>query len=95
MTYTFANSYDSNPWDNIETNLRQWYEPALVDIFRQRSVYGQLTTYVQNLANRNAKTMTITSLFDTHPNFDPIGLRQMWMPSSYVDSRSVDITFDR
>jgi hypothetical protein len=92
---TFDVAYPDNPWANITTKERLWYDPILRDVYRQRAVFGQFTMFAQNLANRNAKTMQITSLYDIHPNFDQIGLRDMWMPASHVDSRALQITFGR
>jgi hypothetical protein len=91
----FDTFYPDNPWAGITTKERIWYDPILRDIFRKINVFAQFTTFVQNLANRNAKTMTITSLYDVHPNTDSLGLRDMWLPASHIDSRAVDITFNR
>lgn len=94
-TGDFDLNYPSNPWAGLTTNQRVFYDPILRDIFRKINVFSQFTTFVQNLANRNAKTMTITSLYDIHPGFDPLGLRDLWLPAAHVDSRSLDITFSR
>ena len=87
--------YSDNPWQGIQTNQRQWYDPILRDAYRAKNVFGQFTTFSQSLADNRSKTMTITSLHDIHPNTDPLGLRQLWMPAAHVDSRSLDITFSR
>lgn len=91
---TFDVGYPDNPWANITTNERQYYDPMLRDIFRPRNVFAQFTQFQQSLAARNAKTMTITSLYDPHPDFDQVGLRDLYLPSIHSDSRSVDITFN-
>lgn len=92
---TFDVGYPDHPWAGIQTNERMYYDPLLRDVYRQRAVFSQYITYAQNLSDRNAKTMTITSLFDIHPNFNAIGLRDMWMPAAHVDTRSQTITFSR
>lgn len=39
--------------------------------------------------------MSVTALIPPHANVDPLTLRQIWMPSSYVDSYQRDITFNK
>lgn len=93
---TFSTSlYGDNPWEGITTNQRMFYDPMLRDVYRQRAVFGPYVNFRQNLGDVRAKTMTITSLFDIHANSDKIGLRDMMIPASHVESRSQQITFDR
>lgn len=89
----FDVAYPDHPWAGLDRNQRQWYDPILRDIFRKKNVYGQFTTYTQNNGAVNAKTMTISGLYDLHENVDPLGLRQMWLPAAHVDSWQVDVTF--
>lgn len=91
----FDVAYPDHPWAGITTKERMWYDPILRDVYRQANIFGQFSTFVQNLAARNAKTMTVTSLYDVHPDFNRIGLRDMYLPASHVDSRSQTITFER
>jgi len=92
---TFDLAYGSDPWSTLTTNQRAWYDPILRDVYRKLNVFGQFTNFKQNLGAVNATDMTITSLFDLHPNTNPIGLRDMWMPSSHLDSRNVKVHFSR
>lgn len=87
--------YSSEPWSNIATNQRQWYDPFLREYYYKNAVYSRFVTSQFNLANVNAKTMSVTSLIPPHSNSNSIGLRQLWLPSSYVDSYQRDITFSR
>ncbi len=91
----FDVAYSDTPWAGLDRNQRQWYVPILADVFRKLNVYGQFTTFQQNNGAVNAKTMTVSGLFDLQTNTDPLGLRQMWLPSAHVDSWQVDITFSR
>jgi hypothetical protein len=91
----FDVAYPDHPWAGITTKERTWYDPILRDMYRQTNVFGQFTTFVQNLAARNAKVMQLTSLFDVHPDFNRLGLRDMYLPSAHVDSRNQTITFER
>lgn len=94
-TTGFDTYYGDTPVQNLDRNQRQWYHPIVDRLMRERSVWTGLVPFVYNLGNVNAKTMTITEVFGIHPNFDPIGLRDLWLPSSHIDSRSVDVTFNR
>ncbi len=87
--------YGDNPWANLTTNERLFYDPVLRYMYRQKAVFGQYINFQQNLANRKAKNMQITSTYDLHPDFNRIGLRDMSLPSSHIDSRAQQITFER
>jgi hypothetical protein len=71
----FDSNYSSNPWQAITENQRKWYDPYLQDVYRKRNIFAQFTNFRQNLGAVNAKTMQITSLFDIHPNTNPLGIR--------------------
>lgn len=92
---TFDTGYPDHPWAGISTNERMYYDPLLRDVYRLKAIFGQYITYAQNLRDRGAKTMTVTSLYDIHPNFDRLGLRTMWMPASHVDTKNQTLTFER
>ena len=90
--------YSNNPWAGLQTNQRPWYVPFLREIYLRDQVYSRfVTTQFAMLGPGSpiATKMTLTSLIPPHANFDPISLRQLWMPSSYVDSFSREIEFRR
>lgn len=89
----FDTAYPDHPWANLDRNQRQWFDPILRDVYREKNVYGQFTNFVMNNGAANAATMTISGLYDLHANTDPIGARQNWLPAAHVDSWQVDITF--
>lgn len=91
----FDTFYPDNPWEMVTANQRKWYDPYLRTVYRKKRVFGQFTTFQNNLGSVNAKTMQISKLFDVHANTDPIGLRQMWLDARHLDSESLDITFSR
>lgn len=95
MTLTFDQAYGDTPVSALDQNQRDWYHPIVDRMFRQQSVFKGLVRYYQNMGAINAKNMTITEISDVHPNFDPLGLRDIWMPASHIDSRSHQITFSR
>ena len=90
--------YSNNPWAGLQTNQRPWYVPFLREIYLRDQVYSRfVTTQFAMLGPGSpiATKMSLTSLIPPHANFDPISLRQLWMPSSYVDSFSREIEFRR
>jgi len=93
---TFDAGYGQDPWDGIQSKERKLYYPLHQDVFRKKATYARFAQYRQNLgAPINAKTMQITAVYDPHPNFNQIGLKDQWMDASYIDSRSLEITFAR
>lgn len=94
-TGDFDAAYGLDPWSGLNTNERKWYDPLLRDIYRKKNVFGAFSNFRQNLGDRKARTMNITSLFDLHPNTDPIGFRDIWGTTSHFDSRQVEIQFNR
>lgn len=94
-TTGFDTYYSDTPIPNLDKNQREWFHPIVDRIFRERSVFTGLVPFAYRLDAVNAKTMTISEVFGIHPNFDPVGLRDLWLPASHIDSRSVQVTFDR
>jgi hypothetical protein len=91
MSFT---AYESHPWVGIETNQRDWYEPALRDWYVRRSIYGPFVANAYNLQANKTQNAHITQLLAPHPNFNTYGSRDMWLNSSYIDSREVQIGAD-
>jgi hypothetical protein len=94
-TTGFDTYYGDNPIAALDQNQRTWYHPILERLFREQSVFNGLVRFYRNNGAVNAKTMLITQLIDVHPDFDPLGLRDIWMPASHVDSRQIEVTFSR
>ncbi len=87
--------YGDTPVSALDQNQRTWYHPIVDTLFRTQSVYTGLVRFYQNLGSVNAKTMIINQILDVHADFDPLGLRDIWMPASHLDSRQLSITFSR
>lgn len=95
ITQTFDSAYPDHPWSNIATKERQYYDPVLRDIYYRQAVYSRFVSLqFPQIADHRARTMTVTSLIPPHANSDSIDLRQLWLPSSFVDSFARTITFE-
>jgi len=91
----FDTFYGSNPWANLDKNERRWYDPNLVELYRQRSVFSGTIPFAKDMKSKRSRTMTITQLLDVHPDSSPLSMRQLWMPAAHIDSRAVEVTFNR
>lgn len=94
-TGDFDTYYSDNPWEVIDKNQRTWYDPDLIAMFRQQALFTPTIRFVKNLGDMRATKMVMTQLFDPHPDTTALAVRQIWMPASHIDSRSVEITFSR
>lgn len=94
-TGDFDTYYSDQPWAAIDKNQREWYDPELISVFRNKALFAQLIPFVKNLGDVRATKMHMTQLFDPHPDYTPLNLRQLWMPAAHVDSRSIEIEFAR
>lgn len=95
MAGEFDLYYADNPWEAIDKNEQVWYDPDLVSIWRERSVFASAIPFVKNIGAKNATSMVVSQFIDPHPDFTALSMRQIWMPASHVDSRSVTVDFNR
>jgi len=87
--------YSDNPWEVMDKNQRTWYDPELISLFRQRALFTPTIQFVKNLADVRATKMVLNQFLDPHPDTTQLAVRQIWMPASHVDSRQVEIVFNR
>jgi len=90
---TFDTSYGDNPFEVVSTNQRDWYYPDILGVYRKRALYAPTVQHSFNLRNVGAQNATVTIVDDLHPNFDPIAMRELWLPAGHIDSKSVSVTF--
>jgi hypothetical protein len=91
----FDTYYGDTPTAVLDQNQRDWFHPVVDKVFREKSVFTGLVPFARNLGSVNAKNMTITQLLGLHPDFDSIGLRDIWLSAGHIDSRNVTVTFNR
>lgn len=95
---SFDTYYPSNPWAGVTTNQREWYDPILREVYYRNTIFSKYATAQFALAGAGSPVTTkmhITSLIPPHGNFNSLSLRQLWMPSSYIDSFEREIVFNR
>ena len=93
---TFDVNYPQNPWASVETKERTpWYYPDLYEVYRRQAIYNRFVSAEFNHNGPRATELRITSLLMPHANQDPIGNRDLWLDTSYMDSFERRITFSR
>lgn len=91
---SFDTYYSDNPWSGFTQNQRSVYWPELLDTFRVNSVYRPFVRYVADMAAQRTQTIYFDELYDTEPDVDAIGNRDIWLASRHLDSRRVSITME-
>ena len=94
-TGDFDTYYSDNPWEAIDKNQRTWYDPDLISLFRQKSMFTPTIQFVKNLGDVRATKMVLNQLLDPHPDTTALAVRQIWMPASHIDSRQIEVVFQR
>lgn len=95
ITQTFDSGYPQNPWAQVDTKtLPMFYVPSLFEYYVTKSIYSRFAAPQFDFKSLGANMATITRLIPPHTNTDPIGARQLWMESSYMDSEARTVTFD-
>ena len=59
--------------------------PELQRAYRQRSNYGQMVPVKADFTAQRTGTIIWTGIYDLEPAIDSIGLRDIWLSSSYTD----------
>ena len=93
MADPITDFYADNPVEVLDKNQRTWYDPDILRLFRQRALFTPVITYARNLGDVRATNMVVTQLLDPHANYNPLAVRQLWMPAMHIDSRYVEISF--
>lgn len=93
----FNTQYPENPWEGVENKQRPhtWYFPELYREYARRAIWNRFVSMQFNTNGETATEVAVTNLLMPHANHDPIGLRQIYADSSYMDSFKRKITFSR
>lgn len=96
MAEPITNYYPQNPWQGVGTKERTpWYYPALYDEYQRQTIYNRFVSMQFNHNGPRATELVISSLLMPHANHDPIGVRDMWLNASYMDTFNRRIKFNR
>ena len=92
----FATYYGTDPWENIESNQRVWYDPLLRSTYRASTIYTQMVPYAtQPMLPNNAARMVFNFAYDYLPDTGPIALRHTELAPVGLDGMQVEVEFTR
>lgn len=73
---------------------RTYFESQLLETLRTKSILVPFCAVKEDFAARDTGRMTYTEVFDTDPNYNPLGEQDIWMRGAHLDSRSVTIDLE-
>lgn len=73
---------------------RTYFESQLLETLRTKSILVPFCAVKEEFAARDTGRMTYTEVFDTDPNYNPLGEQDIWMRGAHLDSRSVTIDLE-
>lgn len=89
--------YSDNMWYQLESLHDVGVQMALLQKFRQASVYRSLVptqVALRTPTGAIASSMTVKGIFDMEPNYGEVGARQIWFNSNYTDTFEKSIVFN-
>lgn len=91
-----ANDYVSGAMfsDSLPQWQRTYYEALLLETLRTKSILVPFCAVKEDFAARDTGRITYTEVFDTDPNYNPLGEQDIWMRGAHLDSRSVTIDLE-
>lgn len=89
---TIDTIYNDNPWSGLSQNQRDWYVPALLDVFRAKSIYRQFVPMQVDLNAQRTKKMIFNLVYDLEPNTTPLDARAKWVDGMRSASSQLEIT---
>lgn len=92
MAYNFNTTYALDPWENITTNERVWYDGLLRERYIRSAVYSPYATMKVNMNENNARTITFNELIPPRPYIGSIANRAMDASRLYTDGYQKQVT---
>lgn len=91
---SFDVQYSQNPWEGVTTNQRpDWYVPELYAAFERHTIFNQFVTQEFNVNGPRAQTLHLTTPINPQPDHSPVGNRQLYFDTAYMDSFERRVTF--
>jgi len=75
----------------LPAGQRSYYEQVLLDTLRTKSILVPYCMVKQDFAARDTGIIIFSEVFDTAPNWNALSETDIWLPGTYIDSRSVRI----
>jgi len=94
MADPITDYYGSEPWSAISNKQRDWYVPALLWAYKQRSTYGAMVPVKVDFSAMSTKTMIFSGMWELEPNWNALQERQIWLDTMHPASWQQRITVD-
>jgi len=91
---TFDTGYPQNPWEQVTSKTLPFYVPTLYRTYARQAVFNRFVSIRFNMNGLGAEEMYLDSIISPHANHDPIGARDRWVNSSYLDTMRRKIVFE-
>jgi hypothetical protein len=88
-------TYGDTPWDDLDMNQRTMFVPDLLENWQRNSIFYGMVTYAIDLLAYRTGTIVFTQPIDPEPNIAELGVRDLWLPQLYMDSRKLQIQATR
>lgn len=85
-------TYASHPWDQINTNQRDWYVPTLLRAYMRQTRYAQTVPLRIDFTAQSTKKMIWTGLFGPEGNWNTIADTSLWLERLYPDGWRQEMT---
>lgn len=92
MSYNFNTTYALDPWANITTDQRQWFDPVLRERYVRKSVYSQHVPMKIDTNAMKSRTITFNDILPGRPNIGAIGDRTLNASRIYTDAYQKNLT---
>jgi N4-gp56 family major capsid protein len=70
---------------------RQWYESALLETLRTKSILVPYCAVKEDFAAKSSGLITYSEVLDSEPNWNAMSEQTLWMRGSHLDTRSITI----
>jgi len=91
-----ANTVDTGVFTTslLPQSMRTYYDAILLDTLRSRTVYNQFCFNYERFDQADAKTVTLTEVFDLLPSIGALSEGVPFVEGAYLDSRQLSITVE-
>ena len=92
ITTTFDIGYPDNPWANLPSKEREFYDPLLREIYSRQSIYSRHIDFQFDLGATRTTKMHSFELIAPDANYGTLGNRDLWLRSNRFDTYEREIT---
>ena len=84
-------TYGDTPWVSLDKNQQTVYVPELLEVFTRKGIFYGMVDFAVDLGQMHTQQVVFSQPIDPEPNIAELGLRALWLPQLYMDSRQITI----